>query len=122
MHPFSESYSSVATYYNLEFLFINDSGYPLQVQYPSTGSKALLQHAVNKENICMDGTKEKPRTTKINSLTVKGKGNVTVDQKCIARGVSAGRPVRSHRTTEHNLQKGDKAGSTALTNSGIVVN
>lgn len=30
--------------------------------------------------------------------------------------------VRSYRITEHNLQKGDEAGSTALTNSGIVVN
>ncbi|KAK7342517.1 hypothetical protein VNO80_25472 [Phaseolus coccineus] len=92
------------------------------VQYPSTGSKALLQHAVNKENSFMDGTKEKPRTTKINSFTVKGKENVTVDQKCIARGVSAGGRVRSHRTTEHNLQKGDKTGSTAFTNSGKSIN
>ncbi|QCD87394.1 hypothetical protein DEO72_LG3g1928 [Vigna unguiculata] len=91
------------------------------VQYPSTSSKALLQHSVNKENSYMDRAKAKLRTTKINSLTVKGKENitknVTVNRKCIARGVSAGGHVRSHRT-EHNLQKGDKAGSTSLTNCG----
>ncbi|WVZ03219.1 hypothetical protein V8G54_024025 [Vigna mungo] len=64
------------------------------VQYPSTSSKALLQHIVNKKSSCMDGAKEKLRTTKINSLAAKGKENitknVTVNRKCIARGVSAG--------------------------------
>lgn len=92
----------------------------LQVQYPSTSSKALLQHTVNKENTCIGGAKEKLRTTKVKSLTAKGKENVSrnvaVNQKCISRGASAGGLVRSHRTTEHNHpQKGDKAGSTALT-------
>lgn len=44
----------------------------------------------------MDGAKEKLRTTKVSSLTAKGKENitknVTVNRKCIARGVSAGGP------------------------------
>ncbi|XP_022634375.1 uncharacterized protein LOC106755777 isoform X1 [Vigna radiata var. radiata] len=66
------------------------------VQYPSTSSKASLQHIVNKKNSCMDGAKEKLRTTKVSSLTAKGKENitknVTVNRKCIARGVSAGGP------------------------------
>nr|KYP34911.1 hypothetical protein KK1_044074 [Cajanus cajan] len=74
------------------------------VQYPSTSSKALLQHTVNKENICTGGAKEKLRNSKVNSLTSKGKEittrNVTANQKCISRGVS---------------QKGDTTGSTALT-------
>ncbi|XP_020206702.1 uncharacterized protein LOC109791764 [Cajanus cajan] len=77
------------------------------VQYPSTSSKALLQHTVNKENICTGGAKEKLRNSKVNSLTSKGKEittrNVTANQKCISRGVS---------------QKGDTTGSTALTKVG----
>ena len=84
--------------------------------------KGTLQQAVNKDNNCTDGAKEKLRITKINSLTAKGKENVRMDQKCIARGVSAGGHVRSRRTTEQNQKKGDNAGSTALTNRGIVVN
>ncbi|TKY66725.1 hypothetical protein E2542_SST09613 [Spatholobus suberectus] len=90
------------------------------VQYPSTSSKALLQRRVNKENTCTGGAQEKLRTSKVNNLTGKGKENatrnVTVNQKRIARGVSAGGHVKSHRTTGHNhQQKGDTAGSTALT-------
>ncbi|KAL5147701.1 hypothetical protein HKD37_06G017315 [Glycine soja] len=91
------------------------------VQYSSASSKALLQHTVNKENTCIGGAKEKLRTTKVKSLTAKGKENVSrnvaVNQKCISRGASAGGLVRSHRTTEHNHPQkgGDKAGSTALT-------
>ncbi|KAL2327997.1 hypothetical protein Fmac_021424 [Flemingia macrophylla] len=74
------------------------------VPYLSTSSKALLQRPANKENICTVGAKEKLRTSKVNSLTSKGKEiairNVTVNQKCISRGVS---------------QKGDTTGSSLTT-------
>ncbi|RDX82079.1 hypothetical protein CR513_37179, partial [Mucuna pruriens] len=91
-----------------------------RVQYPSTSSKALLPHTANKETACNGGAKQKLRTSKVNSLTGKGKENttrnVTVNQKCIARGVSAGSHVKSHRTTEHNHpQRVDTARSAALT-------
>lgn len=91
----------------------------LQVQHPSTSS-ILLQCAVNKENPCTGYAKEKLRTSKVNSLTGKGKENATrnvaVNQKCIARGVSVGSRVKSQRTAECNhLQKGDAARSTTLT-------
>ncbi|XP_061367191.1 uncharacterized protein LOC133310299 [Gastrolobium bilobum] len=85
----------------------------------SIRSRALLPIKVNKENSCA-GAKEKLGTSKVNSLTVKGKENattnVTRNQKCIDRGAPAAGMLKNYKTTERKrLQKGDTAGSAALT-------
>ncbi|KAJ1408492.1 hypothetical protein SESBI_23475 [Sesbania bispinosa] len=89
------------------------------VQYQSTRSRAMLSGKVNKEN-SGTGIKEKLGTSKVNSLTDKGKENatrnVTVNQKCSERGIPAGGMLKHRRTTQHDLlQKDDIAGSAALT-------
>ncbi|XP_019450577.1 PREDICTED: uncharacterized protein LOC109352853 [Lupinus angustifolius] len=87
------------------------------VQCQPKHSMSLLPAKMNKADFYSTGAKEKLRTSKVNSLTGKGKENaarnVRVNKKCTEGVVPVG--LKNHRTVEcHHLKKVDTAGSSVL--------